>query len=132
MKRLSKFLLEGNFIKGKVDITLFVKNVKDDILIIQAYVGDIIFGSTDEILCKEFSNLMQGEFEMSMMGKLTFFLGLQVKQMKEGIFINQAKYTKQLLKKFGVENDKALDTSMNPSIKLDKNENGKPMDEKKY
>ena len=74
-ERLSKFLLENNFIRGKVDITLFVINVKNDILLVQIYVDDIIFGSTNEILCKEFSNLMKGEFEMSMMGELAFFLG---------------------------------------------------------
>ena len=59
-------------------------------LIVQIYVDDIIFGATNEQLCQEFSKLMQGEFEMSMMGELNFFLGLQVKQ--KGIFISQAKY----------------------------------------
>ena len=105
--------------------------MKDDILIIQVYVDDIIFISTNEVLCKDFSNLMKGEFEMSMMGELTFYLGLQVKQMEERILINQAKYTKELLKKFGMDNAKALGTPMNPSTKLDKNENGNSVDEKK-
>ena len=75
---------------------------------------------------------MKGEFEMSMMGELIFFLGLQIKQMKEGTFINQAKYTKKLLKRFGMENAKTCGTSMNPSAKLDKDENGKSVDEKRY
>ena len=66
----------------------------NDILIVQIYVDDIIFGATNESFCQDFSNIMQGEFEMSMMEELTFFLGLQVKQTKECIFINQAKYVK--------------------------------------
>ena len=76
----SKFLLEHDFIRGKVYITffgeIFVKNVKDYTLIVQIYVDDIIFRSTKEILCKEFSNLLKREFEMSMMRELTFFLRL--------------------------------------------------------
>ena len=75
----------------------------NNILIVQIYVDDIVFGSTDEKLCQEFSKAMQGEFEMSLMGELNFFLGLQIKQLKEGIFIHQSKYTKELLKKFKME-----------------------------
>ena len=70
---------------------------------IQVYVDDIIFGATNESLGQEFSKLMQGEFEMSMVEELTFFLGLQIKQTKNGIFINQAKYTKELLKRFKMD-----------------------------
>ena len=66
------------------------------IFICQVYVDDIIFGSSNEDSCKEFGELMSKEFEMSMIGELTFFLGFQVKQMKEGIFISQKKYTKDL------------------------------------
>ncbi|MBM1019738.1 reverse transcriptase domain-containing protein, partial [Escherichia coli] len=91
-ERLSNFLISKKFQKGKVDTTLFIKHVKNDILIIQIYVDDIIFGSTNEVLCRNFSSLMQEEFEMSMMGELTFFLGLQIKQTAEGIFICQTKY----------------------------------------
>ena len=63
------------------------------------YVDDIIFGSLNEDSCKEFGELMSKEFKMSMIGELTFFLGFQVKQMREGIFISQEKYTKDLLKR---------------------------------
>ena len=76
MKKLSKFLIENGFIRGKIDITLFIRTIKYDILIVQIYVNNIIFGSINELLCKEFSNFMEGEFEMSIMGELTFFLGL--------------------------------------------------------
>ncbi|KAG8652052.1 hypothetical protein MANES_06G057550v8 [Manihot esculenta] len=75
---------------------------------------------------------MKSEFEMSMMGELKFFLGLQIKQAKDGIFINQAKYTKELIKRFGMENSKPSRTPMSTNTKLDKNEKGKPIDEKFY
>ena len=94
-------------------------------LIVQIYVDNIIFGTTNENMCKEFAKSMQGEFEMSMMGKLNFFLGLQIKQSREVTFINQAKYTKELLKRFGMMGSKAITTPMGTSIKLDKDENGK-------
>ena len=78
-KRLSSFLIENNFIKGKVDTTLFIKNFENNFLIVQIYVDDIIFGSTNESLCESFAKTMSREFEMSLMGELTFFLGLQIK-----------------------------------------------------
>ena len=74
-ERLSKFLLENNFSREKVDTTLFIKRKDKEILVIQIYIDNIIFGSTNENLCQEFVKLVQGEFEMSMMGELTFFLG---------------------------------------------------------
>ena len=81
-ERLSSFLISNNFNKGKVDTTLFTKHVENDILIVQIYVDDIIFGSTNELLCKDFEKVMQLEFEMSSMGELNFFLGLQIKQLQ--------------------------------------------------
>ena len=96
---------------GKVDTTLFVKNENNNIIIVQIYVDDIIFGATNEKLCQVFSKHMQDEFEMSMMGELTYFLGLQIKQTNEGIFINQTKYTKELLKKFGMDTATTYDTA---------------------
>ncbi|KAK2402703.1 hypothetical protein QL285_052200 [Trifolium repens] len=93
-ERLSNFLLENGYQKGQIDNTLFRKTTKKDILIIQIYVDDIIFGSTNASLCKNFSKLMQDEFEMSMMGGLKFFLGIQINQGKDGTYIHQSKYTK--------------------------------------
>ena len=63
----------------RADTTLFIKHVNKDVLIIQIYVNDILFGSTNDNLCQEFSKIMQSEFEMSHMGELTYFLGLQIK-----------------------------------------------------
>ncbi|GMI76671.1 hypothetical protein HRI_001336400 [Hibiscus trionum] len=131
-ERLSNFLIEKGFEKGKVNTTLFIKMYKNDILVVQIYVYDIIFGSTNECHCQEFAKLMQGEFEMSMMGELSFFLGLQIKQKKDGTFINQAKYIKDMLKKFGLENAKPQATPMSSSTKLDKDEEGKCVDSKLY
>jgi len=79
-ERLSKFLNDNSFARGKIDNTLFIKIKNKDMLIVQIYVDDIIFGATNENICKEFAKSMQGEFEMSMMGELNFFLGLQIKQ----------------------------------------------------
>nr|GEX19797.1 putative ribonuclease H-like domain-containing protein [Tanacetum cinerariifolium] len=75
-----------------IDKTLFIKTDKDDIMLVQVYVDDIIFGSTKKSLCDEFEALMHKRFQMSSMGELTFFLGLQVKQSQEGIFISQDKF----------------------------------------
>ena len=104
--RLKNFLLDNDFSMGKADTTFFIKNKNQDILVVQIYVDDIIFGSTNESLCKEFSSCMSKEFEMSMMGELKYFLGLQIKQNNEGIFINQAKYAKDFLKRFGIDDSK--------------------------
>ena len=86
---LSQFLLESGFTRGTIDTTLFLHKVKGNVILVQIYVDDIIFGPTNEKLCKKFSKLMSDKYEMSLMGELTYFLGLQVKQTKDGIFINQ-------------------------------------------
>ena len=99
-------------------------------LIVQIYVDDIIFSATNHYLYEEFFKLMQGEFEMSMMGELKFFFGLQIKQCKDGIFINQIKYIRDILKKFGIDGVKSRKNSMSTTIKLNKDENGKSFDEK--
>ena len=123
-ERLSTFLLENNFERGKIDLTLFIKRVYEHILLVQIYVDDIIFRSTDSSLCKGFASIMQGEFEMSMMGQLTFFLGLQIKQMENGTFISQTKYCKEVLTKFGMDTTKEASTPMGTSCYLDKDESG--------
>ena len=86
-ERLSKFLLKKGFKIGKIDTTLFIKTKENDMLLVQIYVDDIIFGATNISLCEEFFKCMQSEFEMSMMGEFNFFLELQIKQLKEGTFI---------------------------------------------
>jgi hypothetical protein len=85
---------------GSIDKTLFTLNHDTDFLLVQIYVDDIIFGGSSHTLVSRFQEMMESEFQMSMMGELTFFLGIQVKQMKQDIFVHQAKYTKDLMKKF--------------------------------
>ena len=131
-QRFSKYLLENDFQRELIDKTLFINKSGKDILVVQVYVDDILFGATNSLLVKEFSELMQKEFEMSMMGELTFFLGLQIKQLQDGIFISQSKYVKELLKKYGLLNSKALNTPMSSTLNLDQDENGKSVDEKQY
>ncbi|GJS20380.1 retrovirus-related pol polyprotein from transposon TNT 1-94 [Tanacetum coccineum] len=75
---------------------------------------------------------MHDEFEMSMMGELNFFLGLQIKQFEDGIFFNQSKYVKEMLKKFGLENAKPIKTPMSSETKLTRDEEGEPIDDTKY
>ena len=99
---MSKFVIHKGFRKGKLDTKIFIREKGKENLLVQVYIDDIIFGSTNLNLCQYFSKLMQGEFEMSMMGELTYFLGLQIKQCKSGTFLNQAKYTLKLLKRFNV------------------------------
>jgi len=131
-ERLITLLLQNGFSRGKIDTILFRKINKDDLLIVQVYVDDIVFGATNEKMCDEFSKLMESEFEMSMMGELRFFLGLQIKQHKDGIFICQEKYIKDLLKKYHMNEAKIMSTTMHPSSSLDKDENGKTFSEKEY
>jgi len=95
-------------------------------------VNDIIFGSTKEELCETFVEIMKSEFKMSMMGELNFFLGLQVKQHKDGIFLNQAKYCKDLLRKFGMDKCKSINTPFSTCCHLDHNIAGNPVHETKY
>lgn len=109
---LSTYLLDSGFSRGKIDKTLFLKRQKDDILLVQIYVDDIIFGSTNKAMCVDFEKLMKDKFAMSSMGELTFFLGLQVVQKEDGIFISQDKYVNDILKKFGFEDAKPAKTTM--------------------
>nr|GEV40181.1 retrovirus-related Pol polyprotein from transposon TNT 1-94 [Tanacetum cinerariifolium] len=106
------FLLDNNFSKGAVDPTLFTSKIGKHILLVQIYVDDIIFASTDPKDCDMFSNEMSLKFQMSMMGKMSFFLGLQVSQSPGGIFINQSKFALEILKKFGMDSCDSVDTPM--------------------
>jgi hypothetical protein len=109
---LRYFLITNAFKVGKADPTLFTKTCYGDLFVCQIYVDDIIFGSTNQKSCEEFSRVMMQKFEMSMMGELNYFLGFQVKQLKEGTFISQTKYTQDLLKRFGMKDAKPAKTPM--------------------
>nr|GEW97583.1 putative ribonuclease H-like domain-containing protein [Tanacetum cinerariifolium] len=125
---LSNYLLENGFQRGKIYQTLFIKRQKGDILLVQIYVDDIIFGSTNKDLCKYFEKLIKDKFQMSSIGKLTFFLGLQVKQKKDGIFISQDKYIDEILRKFGLTDGKSASTPIDTEKPLLKDHDGEDVD----
>ncbi|GKD98002.1 retrovirus-related pol polyprotein from transposon TNT 1-94, partial [Tanacetum coccineum] len=130
--RLKAILLDHEYTMGLVDNTLFTKKIDLHIIIVQIYVDDIIFRSTCEVICDDFSKIMHDEFEMCMMGKLNFFLGLQIKQLEDEIFFNQSKYIKEMLKKFGLEDSKSIKTPMSSETKLTWDKDGESVDNTKY
>jgi hypothetical protein len=119
---LRGFLFERGFEMGKVDQTLFLLRQGRDILIVQVYVDDIVFGGSSNSLVERFAD------DMSMMDELQFFLGLQIKQSKEGTFVHQAKYTKDIVRKFNMEDSKAMATPMSTTTALDADEEGEHVD----
>jgi hypothetical protein len=129
---LRDFLIANAFEVGKADPTLFTKTCDGDLFVCQIYVDDIIFGSTNQKYCEEFSRVMTQKFEMSMMGELTYFLGFQVKQLKDGTFLSQTKYTQDLLKRFGMKDAKPAKTPTGTDGHVDLNKGGKSVDQKAY
>ncbi|GKB62026.1 putative ribonuclease H-like domain-containing protein, partial [Tanacetum coccineum] len=125
---LSTYLLDNGFHRGQIDKTLFIKRLKGDILLVQVYVDGIVFGSTKKSLCDEFEQIMHNRFQMSSMGELTFFLGLQVKQKEDGIFISQDKYVGEILKKFGFFSIRTASTPMETNKALTKDEDDEDVD----
>ncbi|GJT77012.1 putative ribonuclease H-like domain-containing protein [Tanacetum coccineum] len=131
-ERLSTFLLKHGYRRGAIDKTLFIKKDRRDIMLVQVYVDDIIFGSTKSSMVKDFEELMQKEFKMSSMGELTFFLGLQVKQSNGGIFLSQDKYVKDILNKFDFRTIKPASTPIEAHKSLGKDEEGEDVDVHTY
>jgi hypothetical protein len=129
---LRDFLISNAFKVGKADPTLFTKTCNGDLFVCQIYVDDIIFGSTNQKSCEEFSRVMMHKFEMLMMGELNYFLGFQLKQLKEGTFISQTKYTQDFLKRFGMKDAKPAKMPMGTNGHLDPNKGGKSIDKKAY
>ncbi|GJY73598.1 retrovirus-related pol polyprotein from transposon TNT 1-94 [Tanacetum coccineum] len=129
---LSSFLLSQKFSKGAIDPTLFTRKEGKDILLVQIYVDDIIFASTNPALCETFSEIMCSKFKMSMMGKMSFFLRLQISQSPRGIFLNQSKYALEIIKKYGMEISDPVDTPMVEKSKLDADQQGKEVDPTHY
>ncbi|GJX46779.1 retrovirus-related pol polyprotein from transposon TNT 1-94 [Tanacetum coccineum] len=128
---LSNFLVFKGFSKGFIDLTLFITKHGEDILLMQIYVDDIIFGSTNPKLSKRFKKLMHNKFDMSMMGKLEFFLGIQIHQSPRGIFINQANYAQEIFKKHSMTSCDSIGTPM-ATKHLDADLSGTPVDQTKY
>nr|GEW61425.1 putative ribonuclease H-like domain-containing protein [Tanacetum cinerariifolium] len=129
---LANYLLENGFQRDKIDPILFIKKQKEDILLVQIYVDDIIFGATNKDLCKSFEKLMKDKFQMSLIGDLTFFLSLQVKKKKDGIFINKDIYVAKILRKFGLTEGKSASTLIDTEKPLLKDPDGEDVDVHTY
>nr|GEY01551.1 copia protein [Tanacetum cinerariifolium] len=129
---LSSFLISQDFSKGSVDPTLFIRRNGNDLLLVQIYVDDIIFAASTPKLCDLFAKLMCSKFKLSMMGKISFFLGLQISQSPRGIFINQSNYALESLKKYSFESCDPVDTPMVEKSKLDEDKEGKAIDPSYY
>nr|GFA81598.1 retrovirus-related Pol polyprotein from transposon TNT 1-94 [Tanacetum cinerariifolium] len=128
---LFNFLVSKGLSKGSINPTLFITKHRGDILHVRIYVDDIIFGSTNSKVSKQFEKLMHSKFEISMMGELKFFLGIQIHQSPYGIFINQAKYAQEILIKYGMTTCDSVGTPM-AKKHLDADLSGTPVDQTKY
>ncbi|GJS92987.1 retrovirus-related pol polyprotein from transposon TNT 1-94 [Tanacetum coccineum] len=122
----------GDFSKGSVDPTLFIRKEGNELILVQVYVDDIIFAASTPELCDLFAKIMCSKFKMSMMGKISFFLGLQIFQNPRGIFINQSKYALESLKKYSFDSCDPVDTPMVEKSKLDEDKEGKAIDPSQY
>src|SRR4030065_1003418 len=131
-ERLTEFLVNHGYKKGGIDKTMFIKNNNGKLMIAQIYVDDIVFGGMSSTMVEHFVKQMQSEFEMSLVGELTYFLGLQAKQMEDTIFISQSKYAKNIIKKFGMENVGHKRTPAATHLKLTKDEKGVDVDQSLY
>ena len=129
---LATYLISNGYSRGAIDKTLFTKKSVADLILVQIYVDDIIFGSTSECLSQEFADIMSQKFEMSMMGEMSFFLGLQVKQTTDGISICQSKYVAEILKKYSFTDCKVAHTPMSTSNKVTADPSGQSVNPSNY
>ncbi|GJR94527.1 retrovirus-related pol polyprotein from transposon TNT 1-94 [Tanacetum coccineum] len=129
---LSSFLISQDFSKDSVGPTLFIRREGKELLLVQMYVDDIVFVASTPELCDQFAKIMCLKFKMSMMGKISFFLGLQISQSPRGIFINQSKYALESLKKYEFDTCDPVDTPMVEKSKLDEDKEGKAVDPSHY
>ena len=125
-------MVSHGFTRGKTYQTLFIKREDGELIVAQVYVDNIIFGSTKDELAHNFSQLMQAKFEISMIGELNHFLGLQIHQQESGIFISQSKYAKNLVKRFGLESASFVRNPISPNVKLTVDLLGKSVDSSLY
>ncbi|KAA0031683.1 gag-pol polyprotein [Cucumis melo var. makuwa] len=131
-ERLTMYLGERGYSRGETDKTLFINKTSTDLIVAQIYVDDIIFGGFPKTLVNNFINIMKSEFEMSLVGELSCFLGLQIKQRSEGMFISQEKYAKNLVKKFGLYQSQYKKTPAATHTKITKDTIGTAVDHKLY
>nr|GEU61269.1 hypothetical protein [Tanacetum cinerariifolium] len=129
---LSSFLISQDFSEGSVDPTMFIRRDEKELLLVQIYVDDIIFAASTPELCNLFATTICSKFKMSMIGEISFFLGLQISQSPRGIFINQLKYALESLKKYSFESCDPVDSPMMEKSKLDEDKEGKVVDPSHY
>jgi hypothetical protein len=130
--RLDTYLKDKGFKRGTTDNNLYIKTEDNNLLIILVYVDDIIFGCNKDSLVQWFASFMEFEFEMSMIGELSFFLGLQITQRPERMFISQEKYLREMLKRFQMEDSKPVGTPMVTGCKLSKDDDSPDVDQSSY
>jgi hypothetical protein len=131
-QRMDAYLKDKGFKRGPIDNNLYIKTKDNDLLIVLVYVDDIIFGCNKDSLVQWFASAMESEFEMSMIGELSFFLGLQITQRSEGMFISQEKYLREMLKRFQMEDSKPVGTPMVTGCKLSKDDDSPDVDQSTY
>ena len=131
--RIEKYFLKEGFEKCASEHTLFTKSKEEGkLLIASIYVDDVIYTGNDKELMNDFKGSMKEEFDMTDLGKMKFFLGVEVTQNKEGIYISQRKYALEILQKFGMEHCNATKSPMVPGFKLTKDEGGAKVDPTQY
>jgi hypothetical protein len=130
--RLKTFFLEHEYVMRSVDKTIFTLNHDIELLLVLIYVDDVIFGGSFHSLVSSFQEMMENELQMSMMRELTFFLGIQLKQTKQGTFMHQAKYMMDLIKKFNMAELKPVSMPMSMATSLGPDEDGKVADKREY
>jgi hypothetical protein len=129
---LTNFLIDNGFRISKGGSTLITRKMGKYLFVCQIYVDDIIFDSTNKSFYDEFSKIMINRYEMSIMDELTFFLGFEIKQVEDGTFINQIKYTRDILKKICMNNAKPTKTHMSINDHFNLNMGGTSVDQKVY
>jgi hypothetical protein len=130
--RLDMYLKDKGFKRGTIANNLYIKREDNDFLIVLFYVDEIIFRCNKDSLVQWFSSTMESEFEMSMIGELPFFLGMQITQSYKGMFISQEKYLREMLKRFQMEDSKPVGTPMVTRCKLSKDEDSPNVDQSSY
>ncbi|KAJ4709756.1 Retrovirus-related Pol polyprotein from transposon TNT 1-94 [Melia azedarach] len=126
--RIDKYFQKNGFTKYPYEHALYIKIKDEDILIVCLYVDDLIFTGSNPSLFDDFKNTMTKEFEMTDIGLMAYYLSIEVKQEEDGIFISQQRYTKEILKKFKIENCKPISTPIECGVKLSKHEEGEKVD----
>ena len=126
--RIDKYFQENGFTKCPYEHALYIKIKGEDVLIVCLYVDDLIFTGSNQKMFQEFKKAMTKEFEMTDIGLMAYYLGIEVKQKEDGIFISQERYAKEILKKFKMENCKPISTPIECGVKLSKNDEGESVD----